>query len=99
MVLSLRVELASAYAAAPRQGSPVRKIVHDVSGVQRKLGHDGATTMPNYSFHCEQCGVRFEVRMSIVEHDQNRPECPRCHTEERVYGDRTPYDEALAQRW
>ena len=42
--------------------------------------------MPLYQFHCEQCGTRFETRMSIVEHDQNRPQCPKCHSEERVHG-------------
>lgn len=43
--------------------------------------------MPIYQFRCEQCGTRFEERMSIVEHDQNRPQCPKCHTEERVHGE------------
>ena len=42
--------------------------------------------MPMYRFICEQCGLAFEERMSPVEHSQNRPECPRCHSDARVYG-------------
>jgi putative FmdB family regulatory protein len=42
--------------------------------------------MPTYEFECERCGRRFRERMSPVEHDQNRPECPRCHSDERVHG-------------
>lgn len=43
--------------------------------------------MPNYQYRCEQCGTRFEARMSMVEHDQNRPECPQCHSDQRVRGE------------
>jgi putative FmdB family regulatory protein len=40
--------------------------------------------MPLYEFYCEKCGFRFTERQTIVEHGQNRPECPRCHSDERV---------------
>jgi putative FmdB family regulatory protein len=43
--------------------------------------------MPIYQFMCEQCGTRFEASMTIAEHGQNRPECPKCHSESRVYGE------------
>jgi putative FmdB family regulatory protein len=42
--------------------------------------------MPMYEFRCDRCGNRFETRMTIVEHGQNRPECPKCHTDEWVHG-------------
>lgn len=41
--------------------------------------------MPLYEFRCDQCGLRFDERMTIVEHDQNRPDCPRCHSAESVH--------------
>jgi putative FmdB family regulatory protein len=40
--------------------------------------------MPTYQFLCDQCGMRFEERMSVVEHAQNRPDCPKCHSAESV---------------
>ena len=54
--------------------------------------------MPIYRFVCEQCGLVFEERMSPVEHDQNRAECPRCHSDARVYGARSTGDAALDRR-
>jgi putative FmdB family regulatory protein len=40
--------------------------------------------MPIYEFRCAQCGTTFDERMSIDEHGQRRPPCPKCHTEARV---------------
>jgi putative FmdB family regulatory protein len=34
--------------------------------------------MPNYSFQCNQCGERFEIRESVKQHDQHREKCPKC---------------------
>jgi len=48
--------------------------------------------MPTYRFVCEECGLAFEERMSAPEHDQNRPECPRCHSDARVHGARPSVD-------
>jgi len=55
--------------------------------------------MPIYEYRCEQCGMRFEVRMTIVEHGQNRPECPQCHTEERVHGELSTFTPVTSQKW
>ena len=49
--------------------------------------------MPKYRFVCEQCGLRFEERMSPVEHDQNPAECPRCQSDARVHGERVTFVE------
>src|SRR4051812_24456040 len=46
-------------------------------------------TMPIYRFLCEQCALTFEEHMSPVEHDDNRPQCPRCHTDACVHGARS----------
>ncbi len=54
--------------------------------------------MPIYHFVCEQCGLRFDERMSPVEHDQNRPDCPRCHSDARVYGARATTEVAGERR-
>ena len=48
--------------------------------------------MPTYRFVCEECGEVFEERMSPAEHDQNQPECPRCHSDARVHGARPAAD-------
>jgi putative FmdB family regulatory protein len=40
--------------------------------------------MPLYEFRCEKCGASFEEVQSIADHGQRRPECPRCHSTERV---------------
>ncbi|MCU1282117.1 MAG: Zinc ribbon domain [bacterium] len=42
--------------------------------------------MGTYAFECEKCGRRFREQMSPVEHYQNRPECPSCHSDEGVHG-------------
>jgi uncharacterized paraquat-inducible protein A len=36
--------------------------------------------------------------MSPVEHDQNRAECPRCHSDARVYAARSTDEAALERR-
>jgi putative FmdB family regulatory protein len=40
--------------------------------------------MPLYRFRCDQCGLVFEERQTISEHDNGWPECPRCHSAARV---------------
>jgi putative FmdB family regulatory protein len=54
--------------------------------------------MPVYLFRCDQCGTRFEISMTMVEHDQNRPECPRCHTEERVQGEPATFSAVTSRK-
>jgi putative FmdB family regulatory protein len=55
--------------------------------------------MPIYDFRCERCGLRFEARQSIPEHDQNRPECPRCHTDERVISELSVFVAITDPKW
>ena len=50
--------------------------------------------MPMYEFQCERCGVKFRTQMSAVEHDQNRPECPKCHSDDWVHGAAEPAEQA-----
>jgi len=40
--------------------------------------------MPIYEFRCDQCGTVFDARQSMSDHAQKRPECPKCHSSERV---------------
>jgi putative FmdB family regulatory protein len=40
--------------------------------------------MPVYEFRCDKCGATFEERQTIAEHENGWPECPRCHSTERV---------------
>jgi putative FmdB family regulatory protein len=40
--------------------------------------------MPVYEFRCDKCGASFEERQTIAEHENGWPECPRCHSTERV---------------
>jgi putative FmdB family regulatory protein len=54
--------------------------------------------MPVYQFICEQCGTRFDVPMSIAEHDQNRPECPKCHSEARVHGEPSTFTAVTSRK-
>jgi putative FmdB family regulatory protein len=35
--------------------------------------------MPQYDYHCGNCGVDFTELMSIREHGERVPECPKCH--------------------
>jgi len=49
--------------------------------------------MPIYGFQCEACGRRFTERMSPVEHYQNRPVCPSCHSDDPVHPAPPPLDE------
>jgi putative FmdB family regulatory protein len=40
--------------------------------------------MPLYEFYCDKCGATFEAQQPMAEHEQRKPECPRCHSSERV---------------
>jgi len=34
--------------------------------------------MPTYEFRCEECGHEFMTVLSIKEHDEGKPKCPKC---------------------
>ena len=34
--------------------------------------------MPNYQYHCEQCGETFERTETITEHGRSKVKCPKC---------------------
>ncbi len=36
--------------------------------------------MPLYDFQCQSCGRVFEVRASIKQREDLKPECPVCHS-------------------
>lgn len=38
--------------------------------------------MPTYEYRCQRCGKSFERSEHISEHEQARPECPKCHSRE-----------------
>lgn len=40
--------------------------------------------MPVYEFFCGKCQEPFTEVMSIKEHDERKPECPRCHEAKQV---------------
>jgi putative FmdB family regulatory protein len=40
--------------------------------------------MPLYEFWCNKCGAAFEARQSVADHEQHKPECPRCHSAARI---------------
>jgi putative FmdB family regulatory protein len=40
--------------------------------------------MPLYEFRCDKCGQTFEMQQSLAEHEHTRPQCPKCHSAERV---------------
>lgn len=42
--------------------------------------------MPVYSFICEKCNSKFEVKNSI-EHAGVKPKCPDCRSKKHVYRD------------
>lgn len=37
--------------------------------------------MPTYEYRCEDCGHGFVVMLSISEHDNAKPQCPQCRSE------------------
>jgi len=43
--------------------------------------------MPTYEYKCKKCGKKFELVMSMSEHESKRAACPKCksRTLERVY--------------
>ena len=34
--------------------------------------------MPTYEYRCGKCNRKFQVVMSIREHEKRRPKCPKC---------------------
>ena len=41
--------------------------------------------MPTYDYTCQDCGVRFEVRMSISAYSEGvKPQCEKCGSEHVV---------------
>lgn len=40
--------------------------------------------MPIYDYFCRKCQEPFTALMTIQEHDQQTPECPRCHESKEV---------------
>jgi putative FmdB family regulatory protein len=38
--------------------------------------------MPTYEYRCRKCGEVFDVTQHVAEHEQARPRCPRCNSEE-----------------
>ncbi len=43
--------------------------------------------MPIYPYVCEKCNKKFEVEMSISEHEEKQTKCPKCNSKKvkRVY--------------
>jgi putative FmdB family regulatory protein len=36
--------------------------------------------MPTYEYKCRGCGHTFEQKLTVSEHDQLRPKCPKCQS-------------------
>jgi putative FmdB family regulatory protein len=34
--------------------------------------------MPTYEYRCAKCSRKFQVVMSVADHDRRRPKCPKC---------------------
>jgi len=34
--------------------------------------------MPTYEYRCAKCNRKFQIVMSIQEHGNRRPKCPKC---------------------
>lgn len=34
--------------------------------------------MPTYEFRCEDCGHEFVTVLTLKEHDEGKPRCPKC---------------------
>jgi len=54
--------------------------------------------MPIYQYRCDQCGLRFDERMTIVEHDQNRPDCPRCRSSDQVHSEPSTFSAITSKK-
>jgi len=37
-----------------------------------------APAIPTYEYRCGKCNRKFQVVMSIQEHETRRPKCPKC---------------------
>jgi putative FmdB family regulatory protein len=42
----------------------------------------GARTMPTYAYRCEKCGEHFERVEPMSEHGAQKPQCPKCGSEQ-----------------
>lgn len=41
--------------------------------------------MSTYEFHCKQCGHRFEIMMTLHDHEQHKQlKCPKCHSKKII---------------
>jgi putative FmdB family regulatory protein len=38
--------------------------------------------MPTYDYMCKKCGKKFNLVMSIGEHDKRRVRCPKCSSQQ-----------------
>ena len=38
--------------------------------------------MPTYEYRCKACGHRFVEYLTIREHDEHKPRCPECTSEQ-----------------
>ena len=34
--------------------------------------------MPTYEYRCGKCNRKFQLVLSIADHDKRRPKCPKC---------------------
>jgi putative FmdB family regulatory protein len=40
--------------------------------------------MPIYEFYCRHCQEPFTLIMTVKQHDEQQPKCPRCHEAREV---------------
>lgn len=38
--------------------------------------------MPLYDYECHGCGHRFSEMMSVGEHEERKPRCPKCDSKD-----------------
>ncbi len=41
--------------------------------------------MPTYEYHCEACDHDFIAVLAISEHEKEKPSCPKCHSNAKVF--------------
>ena len=42
--------------------------------------------MPTYEYKCKKCGKKFELVMSMSEHESKRAACPKCKSRTLEHG-------------
>ncbi len=40
--------------------------------------------MPTYEYRCEKCGEKFERFEHIADHENAKPQCPKCNSADVV---------------